>query len=444
MFVEPNSPIPVGELNRRARQALERAIPLLWVIGEISNLVRAASGHVYFTLKDEQAQVRCVMFRSRANLVPWQVENGQQVEVQALVSLYEARGDFQLGIETMRRAGLGRLYEAFARLKEKLEREGLFCPERKRPLPRFPQVIGVVASLQAAALRDVIAASSRRAPHLHVIVFPTMVQGNGAAEQIALAIDAANRSHLCDLLIVARGGGSIEDLWAFNEEIVARAITTSDIPVISGVGHETDATIADFVADQRAATPTAAAELATAGWFAAANEIRQLTTNLHATTRNCLESQMQHVDALARRLSHPRQRIENINQSTRHLSSRLDAALHGALANQRQKLGAMRLGLQRQQPDLGSHKMRVALAANRLQQNVVRLLGGQSHRLVNAAGALALLDPQATLARGYSIARNTAGQVIRSSDSLVIGDSVRLSFAKGQADTTVTRKGKPV
>ena len=444
MSAEPNAPIPVGELNRRARQALERAIPLLWVIGEISNLVRAASGHVYFTLKDEQAQVRCVMFRSRTNLVPWQLENGQQVEVQALVSIYEARGDFQLGIEAMRRAGLGRLYEAFARLKEKLEREGLFSPDRKQLVPRFPRAIGVVASLQAAALRDVIAACTRRAPHLQVIVFPTLVQGNGATEQIARAIDEANRSRLCDVLIVARGGGSIEDMWAFNEEVVARAITASSIPVISGVGHETDITITDFVADQRAATPTAAAELATAGWFAAANEIRQLATSLHATTRNDLESQMQHVDALARRLLHPRQRIENINRATRHLGSRLDAALHVALADQRQKLGAMSLGLQRQHPDLGSHKMRVALSANRLQQNVVRLLGGQSHRLGNAAGALALLDPQATLARGYSIARNTAGQVIRSSDSLVIGDSVRLSFAKGQADTTVTSKGKPV
>jgi len=254
--------ISVAELNRLARELLERNLPLVWVAGEISNFKRYDSGHCYFTLKDAQAQVDCVMFRNRAQLLGWAPDNGAKVEVRALPSLYEARGKFQLNVETMRRAGLGALFEAFEKLKAKLSAEGLFDPARKRPLPRFPRAIGIVSSPKAAALRDVLTTLKRRMPGLPVIIYTTPVQGEGAAPRIAAAIARANAHKMCDVLLLCRGGGSIEDLWSFNEEVVARSIVASAIPVVTGIGHETDFTIADFAADARAPTPTAAAALA--------------------------------------------------------------------------------------------------------------------------------------------------------------------------------------
>ena len=267
--LQPGQPlqpvISVAELNRLTRDLLERNLPLMWVAGEISNFKRYGSGHCYFTLKDAQAQVDCVMFRGRAQLLGWQPQDGTKVEVRALPTLYEARGKFQLSVEVMRRAGLGALYEAFERLKAKLEQEGLFDPARKRPLPRFPRAVGVVTSPQAAALRDVLTTLKRRMPGLPVILYPTPVQGEGAGSRIAAAISLAGARRECDVLIVCRGGGSIEDLRSFNEEAVARAILTSPVPVVTGIGHETDFTIADFVADARAPTPTGAATLASPG-----------------------------------------------------------------------------------------------------------------------------------------------------------------------------------
>ncbi|MDE2117752.1 MAG: exodeoxyribonuclease VII large subunit, partial [Betaproteobacteria bacterium] len=237
---EKNRVFSVRELNLAAKQLLENGLPLLWVRGEISNFTCAASGHWYFSLKDEQAQVRCVMFRHKSQYLDWQPKNGMQVEVLALATLYEARGDFQLTLEQMRSAGLGVLYEAFERLKRKLEGEGLFDAARKRTLPFFPAQIGIVTSPQAAALRDVLTTLSRRMPGIPIVLYPVPVQGEGAAQKIAQAIRLANERAECDVLLVCRGGGSLEDLWAFNEEVVARAIDASKIPGVSGVGHETD------------------------------------------------------------------------------------------------------------------------------------------------------------------------------------------------------------
>ncbi|MGH8705487.1 MAG: exodeoxyribonuclease VII large subunit, partial [Burkholderiales bacterium] len=253
--------VSVSQLVRSARDLLERRFPLQWVAGEISSLRPAASGHLYFVLKDEAAQVDCIMFRGRAALLDWEPMEGLRVEVRALVTLYEPRGRFQLNVEAMRRAGLGPLYERFLKLKEKLEREGLFDPAAKRAVPPHPKRIGVVTSLAAAALRDVLTTLARRNPSIPVIVYPAPVQGEGAAARIAGMIASANSRAECDVLLLVRGGGSIEDLWQFNEEALARAIRASRIPVVVGVGHETDFTIADFSADRRAPTPTAAAEL---------------------------------------------------------------------------------------------------------------------------------------------------------------------------------------
>src|SRR5689334_15776757 len=240
-MLQPGQPqsqvVSVAELNRIARELLERNLPLMWVAGEISNFKRYDSGHCYFTLKDAQAQVDCVMFRGRAQALGWQPQDGVKVEVRALASIYEARGKFQLNVEAMRRGGLGALYEAFERLKAKLEKEGLFDRARKRPVPRFPRAVGVVTSLRAAALRDVLTTLRKRMPRLPVVVYPAPVQGAGASERIAAAIAIAGARADCGVLIVCRGGGSIEDLWAFNEEAVARAILACPIPVITGIGH---------------------------------------------------------------------------------------------------------------------------------------------------------------------------------------------------------------
>ena len=408
----PADILTVSELNRQARLLLEQRFPLLWVSGEISNLTRAASGHVYFSLKDSQAQVRCVMFRSRAQILPWQLENGQQVEAQALITLYEARGDFQLNVEAMRRAGVGRLYELFVRLREKLAGEGLFDAARKRALPRFPRRVGIVTSPQAAALQDVIATLARRAPHVELIIYPTLVQGAAAPAAIVAALERVTARNECDVLLIVRGGGSIEDLWAFNEEAVARAIASccavSPAPTIAGIGHETDTTIADYVADRRAATPTAAAELASAGWFAAAQELAELAKSLRHTMQLKIEARMQAVDRLALRLIHPAQRLVASRQRLEFLGRRLHVA--GQLAARRETLANLQLRLARARPELQPAHQHLDRLKHRLRQAITMLTAGRRDRLTRCNGALAALSPAATLQRGYSITHDAVGR----------------------------------
>ncbi len=259
--IPPEAVLPVSLLISTVRLLVERHLGLMWVSGEISNFTRAASGHCYFNLKDAQAQVRCVMFRMRAQHVAFPLRDGLAVEVRATPSIYEARGEFQLNVDNMRQAGVGALYEQFARLKAKLEAAGWFATARKRPLPAYARTVGIITSPRAAALRDILTTLARRWPPVRIILYPTAVQGAGAGAEIAQAIKTANARREADVLIVARGGGSIEDLWAFNEEVVAQAVFASVLPIVSGVGHETDFTNCDFVADMRAPTPTAAAEL---------------------------------------------------------------------------------------------------------------------------------------------------------------------------------------
>ncbi|MBI5785656.1 MAG: exodeoxyribonuclease VII large subunit [Rhodocyclales bacterium] len=409
--------LSVAELNRLARSLIEREFPLLWIAGEVSNLTRAPSGHWYFTLKDADAQVRCAMFRSRAQSVSWRLENGQQVEARALVTLYEARGEFQLNVEALRRAGLGKLYEAFLRLKEKLAADGLFAEERKRALPRFPRRIGIVTSPRAAALRDVLVTLGRRAPTLPCVVYPTLVQGAEAAGQIADAIRVAGERSECDLLLLVRGGGSLEDLWSFNEEAVARAVAACPIPVIAGIGHETDLTIADLAADRRAPTPTAAAELASAGWFEAAAETAQFGVALRSGMRASLERRMQRVDLLARRLVHPAERLARSRQRLDHLASRLTGAADRLAASRQGRMADLRLRLARARPNL--ERQRTLLAA--------------------LAAGLTALNPQAALARGYALVRTPDGELVRSHRQLAEGMALRLRFAEGGANALVSK-----
>lgn len=431
--------LSVSELNRLARQTLESRFPLLWVSGEISNLRRPASGHLYFALKDEGAQVDCVMFRGRGQLLPFRLQDGLRVDVRALVTLYETRGSFQLNVEALRHAGIGTLFEAFARLRAKLEQEGLFAPEHRLPLPRFPRRIGIVTSLQAAALRDVLAALARRAPHLPIVIYPTRVQGEGAAAGIAEAIRTAARRTECDVLIVARGGGSIEDLWAFNEETVARAIDASPMPVITGIGHETDTTIADLVADCRAATPTAAAELASAGYAEARGELLRLATAMRTERRRHLQERMQRLDLLARSLIHPGDRLGRLRAETAHLATRLDTGL-------RRRIGAGAAALQRLKARLILHRPDLRHARRDLNELFARLraaassgLSQKEHRLQRLAASLEHLSPQAVLLRGYSLVRTPDGHIVRSSAQLTEGDPIHLTFGEGGVEAKVTR-----
>ena len=419
MIFDKNLVLSVRELNLAAKRLLENGLPLLWVRGEISNFVCAASGHWYFSLKDEQAQVRCVMFRHKSQYFDWQPKNGMQVEVLALATLYEARGDFQLILEQMRHAGLGALYEAFERLKKKLESEGLFDAAHKRTLPFFPAQIGIVTSLHAAALRDVLTTLSRRMPGIPVVLYPTPVQGEGAEQKIAQAIRLANERAECDVLLICRGGGSIEDLWAFNEEVVARAIAASSIPVVSGVGHETDFTIADFVADQRAATPTAAAQLVAPERLELLQRLRHAAQHLMRGRQRQTERVIQQLDFLQRRLVHPAQRLQQRAQYLDQLRQRLHRVRPDFI-----QLGVRQTELMRRLQSAMRHT---------LERNSTHLYGLQQHLLH--------LDPKQVLARGYSMVRDEHGAIISDSEALPAGARLDITFARGWAQVEVKEKG---
>ena len=440
-FEEKNRVLRVAELNFAIKQLLESNVPLLWVRGEISNLVKAASGHFYFSLKDDQAQVRCVMFRHKNQLLGDSVANGRQVEVLAVVTLYEQRGDFQLTVEQIRPAGLGVLYERFAQLKLKLESEGLFDAASKRPLPSYPRRIGIVTSLQAAALRDVLTTLRLRLPGVPVVLYPAPVQGAGSAEQIAAAIRTASQRAECDVLIVCRGGGSIEDLWAFNEEVVARAIAASAIPVVSGVGHETDFTIADFVADERAPTPTAAAQRVVPDRHALLRTLRDFAQHLRRAQRNRLQNAMQTADYLQRRLVHPAQQLQRQAQQLEQLRQRMQRAHAYRKQQQDWQWQSLAQRLRAASGDFARLQDRQTGLAARL-SNAMRTLHAQrAAQAENIAQHLALLDPRRVLARGYSMVQDASGRMVSDASDLATGAELRITFAQGWARTEVKESG---
>ena len=440
-MIDKNRVLSVRELNLAAKQLIEGGLPLLWVRGEISNFVSAASGHWYFSLKDEQAQVRCVMFRHKSQYLDWQPRSGIQVEVLALPSLYEARGEFQLTLEQMRPAGLGALFEAFERLKKKLELEGLFAESRKRHLPFFPARIGIVTSPQAAALRDVLTTLAKRMPALPVVLYPTPVQGEGSAQKIAQAIEQANLRKECEVLIVCRGGGSIEDLWAFNEEVVARAIVASHIPVVCGVGHETDFTIADFVADQRAATPTAAAQAATPDRLELTQSLLQLEKRMARAMLRLLERAMQQLDYLQRRILHPAQRAQQQEQHLGQLQQRLQTSLNYTMQSQQWRVQTIQQRFTGVKPNLQSHFDHLSDIGLGLKEAMQRSLENYRLRLLTAQKNLQHLDPHQVLARGYSMVRDEQGEVIRDGAALPVGASLQITFAQGWAKAEVKKSG---
>ena len=435
--------ISVSELNRLVRAAIEQNLPLTWVNGEISNLRRYDSGHWYFTLKDATAQVDCVMFRHKAQHVDWQPADGMRVEVRAAPTVYEARGKYQLNVEAIRRAGLGALYEAYERLKAKLEAEGLFAAERKREIPAFPRAIGVVTSPQAAALRDVLTTLKRRMPSIPVVIYPTPVQGEGAAAKILQAIATASaraERDGCEVLIVCRGGGSIEDLWSFNEEVVARAIHACSIPVVTGVGHETDFTIADFVADARAPTPTAAAELVSPERVELRAKVTQMSAQLLRVTRRALEDHMQKLDYLQRRLMHPGERIAERQRHLAHLASRVTGAYKHAVDGRAWALRASAQRLSAARPDVRGLERNTTENGRRLQDAIQRVVERAQARLARAEAHITSLDPQRMLARGYSVAETANGVIVRDAAALAVGEEIRVTFARGRAQVGVKSK----
>lgn len=431
------SVLTVAQLNQAVGQLLDRSIPAVWVSGEISNFTQAASGHWYFTLKDPQAAVRAVMFRGRAQAVSFSPRVGDKVEIRARVSLYEPRGDYQLQVDAMRPAGQGGLYEAFLRLKEKLAAQGLFDPERKREPVALPRAIGVVTSLQAAALRDVLSALARRAPHIPVVIYPAPVQGADAAARLAAAVRAATARAEVDTLLLVRGGGSIEDLWSFNDEALAYAILDSAIPVISGVGHETDFTIADFVADLRAPTPTAAAELAATPrgeWLA---RVAQANRALARAQQRRLERAAQRLDRAAAQLTSPGQRLSHQRDRLDALRHRLGVAARRPLARREARLEVLRTRLAHRRPDVRRAAERLARVQAALAQAGRRLTPARQAALQALSGQLRALDPQQTLARGYAIARDTDGRIVRDAGTLARGARLSLRFARGEAQVDV-------
>ena len=432
----------VTQLNARVAQSLANEFGSVWVKGEVSNFTPASSGHWYFTLKDAGAAVRVVMFRSRAQAVGFVPRAGDKVEVRARVSLYEPRGDYQLQADGMRRAGLGDLYEAFLRLKQQLQGEGLFEPDRKRALPSMPRAIGVVTSRQAAALRDVLSALARRAPHVPVIVYPAPVQGAQATSLLARAIEQANARQEVDVLLLVRGGGSIEDLWSFNEAALAYAIAASAIPVISGVGHETDFTIADFVADVRAPTPTAAAELACPPVTTLREQVRRLGSALADAQTYALERWAQRVDYASARLVSPAQRLARQQQHLSAVGRRMTLAVPIGLQRQRQRHMLAHAALVRARPDLRRANQQASAIVMQLASSARHALKRRHQHWAVIAARLAAQDPAQPLARGYALVLDESGAIVREAASLTPRQKLVLRLGQGEVGVRVLETGE--
>ncbi len=385
----------VKEINRLVRELLEQSFPSFWISGEISNFISASSGHWYFSLKDDEAQVRCTMFKNKNMAADWVPKNGEKIEAKCFIGLYEARGEYQLNIELIRHAGAGLLSEAFNQLKEKLLKEGLFEPSRKKSIPQFPKSIGVITSPTGAAIEDILITLKRRSPHIPIFIYPSLVQGKEAPSAIVKAIETANTRMECDVLILARGGGSIEDLWAFNEEIVARAIVASKIPTITGVGHETDTTIADFVSDLRAPTPTGAAELVTSQTVELIKTIQAYKNQLNKMMASVIRELMQKIDYLEKRLISPRQQIQRQKEQIHQYIQRINQSMKNAMIQYRLNIDKLKLNLDH-------------------------------------------LSPHAVLSRGYSIITNVNGQIVNNVNQLKLDDKIHIQLNHGQVDANIS------
>jgi exodeoxyribonuclease VII large subunit len=429
----------VSRLNREVRAVIEGNFGALWLEGEISNLARPSSGHWYFTLKDPSAQARCAMFRMRTQQVRFKPGEGSQVLVYARVGMYEPRGEFQLVVEHMEPAGEGLLRLQFEALKRKLATEGLFDAALKRPLPAWPRAVGVVTSPTGAAVRDILHVLGRRNPGIPVIVYPCAVQGAAAVPGIVAAIRAANRRAECDVLLVARGGGSLEDLWAFNEEAVVRAVRASDIPIVSGIGHEIDFTLTDFAADVRAPTPSAAAEICAPDRTEILHRFAQLESRMRRAAGHQLALARQRLEANLARLRHPGRRLEEHAQRLDELTRRLPQALQRLLDLRHARLRSAEIALAGATPArrLLLADARLRAQTGRLATAMPALLERKRAALSEAERTLRAIGPQATLDRGYAIVTTRDGAIVRDAGALASGDALLAQLARGRVNVLV-------
>ena len=436
--------LTVTQLNRQVRSLLESHFDFLWVEGEVSNFVAPSSGHWYFSLKDSGAQVRCAMFRNRNQRMKFTPDNGDHIRLRCRVSLYEGRGEFQLIVEHLEHAGAGALQAAFEKLKAKLLAEGLFDADRKQPLPGSVSSLGVITSPTGAAIHDILTVLQRRAPWIAVSVLPVAVQGEGAAAEIAAAIGRANRWQRegkidLDALIVGRGGGSLEDLWAFNEEADARANAASDLPVVSAVGHEVDFSIADLVADHRAPTPSAAAELLSPDRRELQQRLQAIEANLVRLIRRKLSTAATELAHLQKRLKHPGHRLREQAQRLDDLEQRLIRAQHNLLQRRRSQLALLESRLQARSPlpRLQQLQRDTERLRQRLEAAINQQLERNRQRLAHLAQMLDSLSPLATLQRGYAIVTDSQGRVVTDASAVAPGDEVEARLARGRLGLTV-------
>ncbi|WP_417422346.1 exodeoxyribonuclease VII large subunit [Halomonas sp.] len=438
--------LSVSELNKQARQALERDVGEVWVEGELSNVSRPASGHIYFTLKDDRAQVRCALFRQRARFVSAPMRDGDQVKLRGRVSLFEPRGDYQLIAEAVQAAGLGELLAAFERLKAQLDSEGVFANTRTLPFP--PRKILILSSATGAAIRDVLAVLAARWPLADVTLIPVPVQGVEAAPAMIAALGLLNRQARLDperdVVLITRGGGSLEDLWAFNNEHLARAIFHSRLPVMSAVGHEVDVTLADFAADVRAPTPSAAAERLVPDQHALKRQLADQQSRLHRAMQRRLERDSQQLDSLRARLRHPGEQLNRQRQHVATLAQRLTRAMQQTLAQQQARV--TQLGKRLASQDMArlhrAESERVSQLNRRMENAMQRQLQRQQARLTSAARELNAISPLAVLGRGYAIAQDDKGQVVRRAEETQPGQKLSLRLGEGRLSVEVKRRFK--
>jgi exodeoxyribonuclease VII large subunit len=439
--------LTVSALNRAARLLVESGLGVVWVTGEISNFTHHSSGHMYWSLKDARAQVRCAMFRQENRSLTFTPENGQQVLVRARATLYDQRGEFQLVVDEMEPAGEGLLRARFEALKRKLAAEGLFDSARKVPLPAIPARIGVVTSPSGAALHDVLVALKRRFPAVDVLIYPTSVQGAGAAAEICRALELADRRRDCDVLILTRGGGSLEDLWPFNEEIVARTIAALETPIVVGVGHEVDVTIADFVADVRAPTPSQAAELVVPDQAKIETRLRDLAEQLRRCTTRRLAVDLKHLAALAHRLKrmHPGAVLRAQQQRLDELDGRLARGLRDVVTSLELRVrdAAARVFAANPRFQLQVTRERAAIATARLRGGIRRVIERLNVRISLAERGLRTLSPLATLERGYAIVTGSDGAVLTESAKVSTGEDIGVRLARGSLAARVTKSDPP-
>lgn len=432
----------VSELNQKVRMMLEAEFVNVWITGEISNLIKASSGHWYFSLKDNKAQIKAAMFRGNNRHVRAAINDGTQVLVRGRISLYEPRGDYQLIVETMEPAGEGLLKQQFEQLKQKLAQMGLFDQDVKRPIPKNPKRVGVVTSPTGAAIHDILTVLKRRSPQTEVVIYPTMVQGNDAARNLIWAINAANYRQEVDVLIVGRGGGSLEDLWSFNDEALAHTIYNSALPIISAVGHEVDVSISDYVADLRAPTPSAAAEIVSVDMEDVLNHQKQLYIRLLNSFKHRQLAARENFKRLQSKLYllHPNHKIQMAQQRTDELSQKLHMRLSRLISDKRQHQQMLTQRLQSHSPaqNLLMQKQHLETLHNRLNQSYQKGFEGNQQKLGQLVEKLNLVSPLATLQRGYAIATNQHGEVITETKQVNNGEPLNIKVSNGEIKVIVS------